>query len=464
MAYNSKLQQREKTMLSELPDEVLGHILSFFGTKCAVRTSILSKKWRNMWASVPNLYFNDENTNDELGFKTFVNRILSLHNLPNINKFHLRCCVDDFSHIERWICIALRRNVVEVDLSILSEGEEIFELPSRLFTSKTLKALTLGSNFIIHSPIAFCFPSLKFLSVHIYHPDIESMMSLFSRFPVLEDLTLDGTIGDEELKLDIIAPKLKTLTISLCTEREAESDSESEDEGGEDDGGEDENEDHNIIGGCGFYIKAPKLEIINLSVDVLSDYELKYEKLLVTANIDLYDHSASEHPTFANHASALLESVSDVKYLSLSAHCLEASCLPYFNKLKELKLVFQNCHQLESLLLDILDRSLNLECLVLDREVESCACTTQQCSENPLETLEAVPLCLTSKLKIISIIRFTGHPEEMEVMKYLLKNSLALKTTTIFAVTNNCGDAKQVQRNLCMFPRGSETCEVEFIS
>ncbi|XP_062014487.1 FBD-associated F-box protein At5g22730-like [Rosa rugosa] len=246
-------------------------------------------------------------------------------------------------------------------------------------------------------------------------------MSLLSWFPILEDLTLDGTIGDEELKLDIIAPKLKTLTISLCTEPEAESDSESENEGGED-----ENEDHNVI-----------------------------------ANINLYDHSASEHPTFANRALALFESVSNVKYLSLSTHCLEASCLPSFNKLKELKLVFQNCHRLESLLLDILDRSPNLECLVLDREVESYASTTEQCSENPLETLEAVPLCLPSKLKTISIIRFKGHREEMEVVKYFLKNSLALKTMTIFVV-RNCGDAKQVQKNLFMFPRGSETCQVEF--
>lgn len=147
------------------------------------------------------------------------------------------------------------------------------------------------------------------------------MTRLFLCCRVLEDLTIDGTVGDVVVTFDVIALQLKTLNISLCTKIEVVSDIESEDGSSED-----ENEDHDhVIDLYSYFINAPKLENLNLRVDVLSDIFFKYPKSLITANIDLYDHSACEHSTFAKHASALLEVVSNVKYLSLSAHCLQVS-------------------------------------------------------------------------------------------------------------------------------------------
>lgn len=328
MDFNSKRQQREKDMISKLPDAVLSHVLSFSGTKYAVRTSILSKRWRNIWATVPNLDFDDENTYDELGFKTFVNRILSLRDSLDINKFRLRCwCAAGLSHVDSWICTTVRLNVVELDLSVVSaDAEQILELPKCLFTCNTLRVLTMRTNFTIDPPTAQCFPSLKFLRVKIYHPDIDSMTRLISCCRVLEDLTIDGTVGDV-VTLDVIALQLKTLNISLCTEIEVVSNIESEDESSEDENYEDHDHDH-VTDLHSYFINAPKLENLNLRVDVLLDIFFKYPKSLITANIDLYDHSACEHSTFAKHASAILEAVSNVKYLSLSAHCLQVS-MPY---------------------------------------------------------------------------------------------------------------------------------------
>lgn len=65
MASISKLQHRESDRLSTLPDEIRIHILSHSKTRYAVRTSILSKRWRNIWANVPNLDFDDEDTHDD---------------------------------------------------------------------------------------------------------------------------------------------------------------------------------------------------------------------------------------------------------------------------------------------------------------------------------------------------------------------------------------------------------------
>ncbi|KAM1311308.1 hypothetical protein ACFX2H_007767 [Malus domestica] len=54
---NSRPQEGVEDRISELPDAVLCHILSFVPTKYAARTSILSTGWKDKWVSVPNLDF-----------------------------------------------------------------------------------------------------------------------------------------------------------------------------------------------------------------------------------------------------------------------------------------------------------------------------------------------------------------------------------------------------------------------
>ncbi|KAG5560536.1 hypothetical protein RHGRI_003754 [Rhododendron griersonianum] len=46
-----------KDRISNLPKGLIGHILSFLLTKYAVRTSILSSIWKQMWMSINNLDF-----------------------------------------------------------------------------------------------------------------------------------------------------------------------------------------------------------------------------------------------------------------------------------------------------------------------------------------------------------------------------------------------------------------------
>ncbi|CAN0910549.1 FBD-associated F-box protein At1g66310 [Linum grandiflorum] len=68
----------ETDILSNLPDGVLHHILSFFDTRSMVQTSILSRRWRCLWKDAPAITFRRSCFNSEPVFRQHVIRFLSL--------------------------------------------------------------------------------------------------------------------------------------------------------------------------------------------------------------------------------------------------------------------------------------------------------------------------------------------------------------------------------------------------
>lgn len=64
--------------ISNLPDGILIHILSFLTTKESVATSILSKRWIHLWHHVPNLIFPEINLNDIQSIYTFNKFVFSV--------------------------------------------------------------------------------------------------------------------------------------------------------------------------------------------------------------------------------------------------------------------------------------------------------------------------------------------------------------------------------------------------
>ncbi|KAF3498426.1 hypothetical protein DY000_02054140 [Brassica cretica] len=130
-------------LISCLPREVLGEILSLLPTKLAASTSLLSKKWRYLFALVHSLDFDDtvllqpppEEGRDEIkeSFRNFVDRTLALQCGcgSRIKKFSLTYLVTNNSDVvdeRRWITSVVERGVLEVDVTLRISSQTIKKL------------------------------------------------------------------------------------------------------------------------------------------------------------------------------------------------------------------------------------------------------------------------------------------------------------------------------------------------
>ncbi|KAM5586295.1 FBD-associated F-box protein [Rosa sericea] len=440
--------------ISGLPDEILCHILSFTSTVDAVKASLLSHRWENMWLSVPTLYLcdddfcSDEREFDPERFVAFVDRALFLRGSSSIHRISIRCSdTENYPHLDEWICTAIRGSVVELELD-LHESDvryEPFELPRSLFMSRSLVVLklTLEQNYVAIPPSSDCFPCLKLLDVSVFYPDPATMERLFTCGPVLEHLIIEGYLGEEQyLNFNIFAPKLKRLELRF-----------------------DPFDEVDYVSNILFNVNAPKLERLDLNENFLASYCLS-ENALSEANIsfsDLHSEDIQFITGSVDHVQRLFEGILNVKHLSLQAPFLgdpdtESRCnLPKLNNLKHLELQLENCCSWQ-ILTRLLTISPNLEYLVLEINIQCC----EYPNEDGWSPPKLVPICLVSCLKNLFIRGFKGKPDDIEVTKYLMKHGEVLNNVTIYSCDVPAEYMLKVCQEISLFPKGSNTCQVEF--
>lgn len=202
-------------ILSDLPQSIIETILTKLPIGDAVRTSILSSKWRYKWASLTELVFDDncvnisnDRTIAETKLVKFITRFLFLHEGP-IHKFtlctsYLQSCAD----IDQWLLFLSRKDIKELVLEV-GDGEW-FRAPSCLFSCVKLASLELV-RCELDPPAEFKgFLYLKSLNLQQVLVAPEVVENLISGCPLLESLSLSYF---DSLSLTVRAPNLKQLIL-----------------------------------------------------------------------------------------------------------------------------------------------------------------------------------------------------------------------------------------------------------
>ncbi|KAF9594637.1 hypothetical protein IFM89_034259, partial [Coptis chinensis] len=203
--------------ISQMPEDILSFILSFLTMRDAVKTRVLSPRWRYLSSSTGNLYFDlctlfgigyDWNylskNSDSLweGKDRFINtvdQIMQLYRSPKLYSFKVSYCLGNecASHIDRWISFAVRMQIEKIDLdfSFIPRGCEKYKFPCHLLAQdkgSQLKHLSLESCVLSPSPdFTNRFFSLKTLDLIRVPLDQIAFDSLLSGCINLECMTLE---------------------------------------------------------------------------------------------------------------------------------------------------------------------------------------------------------------------------------------------------------------------------------
>lgn len=211
------IQRSGEDWISFLPDPLLCQILSDLPTKNAVTTSVLSKRWRNLWFFIPVLDLDIDDFPDYTTFTSFVSRFLDFSQescLHSLNLAFKRQDDEDPSLLASWIETAVLRKIqhLEVDcrMSFMSETT-----PLSLYLCETLVSLRL---YLVALPSfeSLSLPNLKVMHMeeNLYADD-EILEKLVSSCPVLESLTVVRNVDETVKVLRVRSKTLNSLKLVL---------------------------------------------------------------------------------------------------------------------------------------------------------------------------------------------------------------------------------------------------------
>ncbi|KAB2039459.1 hypothetical protein ES319_D02G011200v1 [Gossypium barbadense] len=416
--------------ISSFPDHILFHILSFLPIKEAVRTSIISTKWRYLFASISTIKFDgslmsgltDRNVDS---FKNFVDRLLKFPDQVSLDCFGLNDIVswNDRDHnfdVSDWICAALCRGVKEIDLDLENLGDI---LPALLFTCHslvTLKLVALGSEIKVPSDV--CLGNLKTLQLGNSVLFGDSIHRLISNCHVLEDLAVIECRFDNISEVNIQSPWLKRLVLVFNLD---------------------------VFGNIDYVlvINTPNLVYFQYTDAVVEGYNLTNMKSLEKAHINICESDSIDCETSATH---LIQGIRNVRSLSLTtdAAIFLTSRLPIFHNLIEFEYCGLGFDGIETWLVEFLHCAPNLETFTLNFPVDARI----QWKVLPVK----VPSCLSFHLKEIEISCSETHIIEM--VSYFLNNAMVLENLIIRMKAMTVTQKRKVSNQLLQLLKSSKKC------
>ncbi|WOG85608.1 hypothetical protein DCAR_0104799 [Daucus carota subsp. sativus] len=432
----------EVDRISDLPDSLLIAILALLPIKPAVRTCILSKRWRPLCESLPNLDFTD-GRNPGIHFIDFVDKFLMRRpNNLKIAKFLLECYRGDYyrDRVNEWIMNALGRDLKEMHLFF---GSQTCMNWSKIYFDMctSVEVLLLSGKISVEIRENVTLSRLRVLGFdHVTISSYESIGKLLLNCPVLEDLIIVDCEWLTGNSLSICGPVLKRLSCCLISYDEV----------------------------LRTLIDTPRLENLKIGCYTGGDNDILFKlnlPFLKIAEIDIWDEMGKG----VDCVFGLLKQINHVKILTLPDSTVEILSLAYddnghyefppFHNLTELVINVNECFH-ETLLDDFLQNSPNLESLKFPQGLVS-SCFHESFRSSWGWSQSRVPKCLSTHLKTVYIRTFHGIYDELAFVKCLLAYGSALRYVAI-EISNLSIDAEAWQE-LLNLQSELTTCKLKII-
>ncbi|KAI3877742.1 hypothetical protein MKW98_020223 [Papaver atlanticum] len=420
--------EEEIDRISRLPDYLIHEILSFIDMKYAVQTSVLSKRWKNIWLSVPFISLHWESFRKgivyDVGetvdrFLAFVNKVFEFRDESDIEMIKLVIVIlNDISvqALNRWILAAVNYNVHHLDVKGINVPNLAYEIPYELFNCKSLKSLTFillaGGSSDIFLPKSMSLPQIKKLwLVGSTISNLELQM-LFSSCPLMEMAIIQKCHVHTYNQINIIIDSQRLDTLMVFDNRHMHLDS----------------DDHFLA--YTDKISAPNLKhfvcsgfmtegfsLQNLSSVVTAQFRMRLREKQDDETAETYSElPAEEKEVFAKRMMKFLGAVHNVRHLTLSSGFLE----------------------------------LNLADLGDDWEAGLSL------------------TCMFTHLKVVEIREVEGCENEVKFLRFLLKNSAALEKVNLFFRStgdshDNVRQVRRFERNLRVLSTASSNIQMNFI-
>ncbi|KAL3740250.1 hypothetical protein ACJRO7_021519 [Eucalyptus globulus] len=202
---NQDERQNSVDYISELPDAIILHIFSFMTTKDAIKTSVLSKRWRSTWTSNQYMSFSlpPDSSRKCKSFITFVDSVLSRCTAIKAKRFlfDAPCYALIRSSLDRWLQFAIEHGIEEVSVSLHYWHHKVYVLPRILFCCTTLVSLRVSQCcFSVFGTVNWC--SLKTLRIDYAKLNDDGMMRVLSGSPFLEFLELKSCEGVKHIMVE----------------------------------------------------------------------------------------------------------------------------------------------------------------------------------------------------------------------------------------------------------------------
>ncbi|PIA30572.1 hypothetical protein AQUCO_05500106v1 [Aquilegia coerulea] len=438
--------------INALPDEILIHVLSFLPTKHAVRTSVLSNRWRSLWTFSPNITFpcNGENATNSL-------QELEVHNINHciaqvkpevsLQKFEVELFLNRniCSDIQRWISFSVTRGVRELDL--LCIGSQDVKLPDCLFSCKSLSKLILCcSDF--DPPLDFHgFSNLKELILIRVNITDQAMDNLLSTCPILEDLTLKACPNLSNLKISLSNLCFKNLIVFDC---------------------------YNLVK---LVVDSPNIRVI------------KYEGQVIPLTLMNVPHLTEANVQFSgvlmvgSDLKALVTKIAQVQLLSVSSWFAQFMYAEYFLK-RTPHTVFKNlkelhwCGNLDSKKMVLAIATFLGDCPLLEKFhmnleandfsnailIPHVALGVFPKPDNKMEYLLQLNVSLHN-LKTIKMVGFSETKKQMDLVKFLLDKSAVLELFLLQSQKNKDEKSQSLlQEHLSCLPKASSCASVRLLN